>query len=393
LKGPRYQVLTELQTLERAQTDSLARFGDGEWRCAIGGGCTSQKPDPKLAAELRQVLSVPVKNLTVCLPHRRGPRAESWAKYEDRKFTDLATLPEYGSAFITRPDNAPWIDTPDFWSRVRDLWRGKHVVLVVGDKKSVTSEMIGDSAASIREVWGPRQHAYADIDRLMGEAHLASGESTDVRFLLCLGTTATVMAWRLAREGYHAIDLGHIGMFMRHAGAYRYALDDVVSPAYRMQLVALHNQQRWGADGGKHTAAVRALWQKFQPKTVLDYGCGENRLAESLKEEFRISGYDPGIPTRASMPKPCDMLICTDVLEHVEPAKLDAVLDHIWRVTGQVGYLVISTKLANAVLPDGRNAHLSVHAPEWWMEKLRTIGWSILEHSMSGKDLTVTVLK
>jgi hypothetical protein len=382
-------VLDEERTLANCLNQSIARFGDGEWRCAVGGGCTSQRPDPNLAAELKTIL----KGRHDCMvgipnPFSGCPREESWLRYCQPKFAGLLGKGAYWSSFITRPDNAPWIDTEAYWSQVRGLWRGVDVVLVVGDKKSITTEMIGSEASSVREVIGPRQHAYAEIDRLEEEIG-----QTSARVLLCLGTTATVLAYRLAMKGIHALDLGHIGMFMRHAGAYRYQMDDMTTPGYRAQLVTLHNQRKWGADGGKHTDAVREVWREFQPKTVLDYGCGENKLAESLKAEFRISGYDPGIPTRASMPKPCDMTVCTDVLEHVEPSKVEAVLDHIWRLTGRVAYLVISTKPANAILPDGRNAHLSVHPANWWIEKLELLGWFVKSQMMSGKDLTLTVVK
>jgi hypothetical protein len=208
--------------------------------------------------------------------------------------------------------------------------------------------------------------------------------------LICLGTAATALAYRLAKKGIHALDLGHIGMFLKHAGAYRYALDDMTTPAYRAQLTALHAKRPWGADGAKHEAIVRRLIEDYQPATILDYGCGENKLAEALKP-IRVMGYDPGIPERAAMPKPCELVICTDVLEHVEPEKLDSVLDHLWRITGKVAYFVISTRPANAILPDGRNAHLSVHPASVWLEKLRALGWQC--QAGIGKDLSVIAEK
>lgn len=387
------QIIDEITTLNLCRENSLARWGDGEWRCTVGGGCTSQRADAKLAKELQSILGK--KGVTdrfmIGLPNpydRRGaPRAVSWERYTAPEFTQYLANTVYHSSFITRPDNAPWIDTPEYWAAVQNLWRGKEITLVVGDKKSVTTEMIGDTAISVREVLGPRQHAYAEIDRIEEEIGKPSGT-----VLLCLGTAATVLAWRLARKGVHAIDLGHIGMFLRHAGAYRYGADDMTSEAYRHQLKRLHMKQKWGADGAKHTEAVKALVDRFRPKTILDYGCGENKLAESMKP-IRVSGYDPGIEERASMPKPCDLVVCTDVLEHVEPEKLDAVLDHIHRLTGVAAYFVISTRLANAILPDGRNAHLSVHAATWWIEKLAAIGWTFADEPVIGKDLIVVAKK
>lgn len=381
-------ILSEDATLDLCKTQSIARFGDGEWRCAVGGGCTSQRPEKKLAQELQSILAKP-NGCTVALPNPFNgcPRRESWIRYTQPQYTQLLGAKTYGSAFITRPDNAPWIDRPDYWAKVRRLWEKVDIVLVVGDKKSITTEMIGDSALSVREVHGPRQHAYADIDRIEEEIG-----KTAARVLICLGATATALAHRLSRKGIHALDLGHLGMFARHAGAYRYAENDLTSEAYRGQLVELHKTRTWGADGAKHAPAVRELWAHYQPKTTLDYGCGENKLAESLKGEFRVSGYDPGISACAKMPKPCDMVVCTDVLEHVEPLKLDAVMDHIWRLTGRVGYFVISTKPANALLPDGRNAHLTIRTPEWWREAFAGKGWTIVKEHV-GKDLTIVAEK
>jgi hypothetical protein len=269
------------------------------------------------------------------------------------------------------------------------------VVLVCGDKKSITEEMIAGEVNSFAEVQGPRQHAYVEIDRIEAEiinkATQNMGRSR-ARILMCLGATATVLAWRLAKKNFHAIDLGHIGMFMKHAGAYKYAINDMTTPGYRKQLEKLHTAKKWGADGAKHARRIEDICGRINPATILDYGCGENRLAMALAPR-RVSGYDPGIPERSSMPKPCELVVCTDVLEHVEPAKLDAVLDHIYRLTGKAAYLVISTKLANAILPDGRNAHLIVENAQWWDGKLKAAGWPSIDMIDVGKELQVIAWK
>lgn len=355
---------------------SLARFGDGELRIAVGGDCISQRQRHlTLVAELRTMLHKPRAGCLVCIPNikSRTPKAESWSNYNDRKFVGLYGDFEFGSSFITRPDSAPWIDTPEYWASVHDLWRGKDVVLVVGDKKSVTTEMLAGEAASVREVIGPRQNAYAEIDRIEEEI----GEPPGV-VIMCMGVTATVLAWRLAAKGVHALDLGHIGMFMKHAGAYRYTLGDLASEGYRKQLSALHASQKWGGDGAKHTAAVLAFADALGAVTILDYGCGRGMLALSIAPR-RVSEYDPGIPGKDGMPKPCDLVVCTDVLEHVEPDKIDAVLDHLRRLSGKGTYVVAATREANAVLPDGRNAHLTVRDGSWWIEKIEQAGFVIAD--------------
>lgn len=373
-------VLSERETLARLSTESIARFGDGELRCALDGGCTSQIADPRLAVELRRMLAAP-KNCLIGIPNAKiGPKTENWARYVTERFTSLYRAPEYASAFITRPDSAPSIDTPDYWQAVQDLWNGKDITLVVGDKKSITTEMM-TGAASIREVWGPRQHAYAQIDRLEEEVGTPSGT-----VILCLGATATALAYRLAQKGVHALDLGHSGMFARHAGAYRYPLDTLASAEYRAQLNGLHANQKWGADGHKHVAAVRAFANFVEPATILDYGCGRGTLAPAMPER-RVQMYDPGIPGREGAPKPVDMIVCTDVLEHVEPDRLDNVLAHISVLAAKAAYVVIATRPANATLPDGRNAHLVLRPFAWWAERFIEHGWTISESAdRKGKE-------
>jgi hypothetical protein len=98
------------------------------------------------------------------------------------------------------------------------------------------------------------------------------------------------------------------------------------------------------------------------------------KLAEALAPR-RVMGYDPGIPGRESMPKPVDLVVSTDALEHVEPAKIDAVLDHIFRLAGKAAYLVIATRPAKALLPDGSNAHKIVSRRRGGSQKLQEQGW------------------
>lgn len=396
---PYPKVLTEDETLNFALAGwSLARYGDGELRLATGRDCISQREtSPELIAELRAVLvNTHLCCLLPCIPNAFSatPRAESWANYTVQKYTALyEPTATYGSSFITRPDSAPWIDRPDYWERMRALWRGKSVTLVTGEaKRSITPQVIEADGGTVRLIVPPRTNAYARIDAIEEEIGTPSGP-----VIICLGPTATVLAARLARKGLHALDLGHAGMFMRHAGAYRYQGNDLVTDAYREQLSTLHASGKWGADGAKHVDAVRAFIAEIAPETILDYGCGRMRLAEELTKDDpprRVSGYDPGIPGREKPPKPGDLVVCTDVLEHVEPDRLDAVLDHIHRLTGKGAYLVIATRPAKAVLPDGRNAHLIVRDGQWWLDKLSDTPWrSIVARAVKDRELRVWLRK
>lgn len=376
------KIISEEETLDACNRMSVTRYGDGELRCALpGDGCTSQRADASLADELTNIMQTAVSGLLVCVPNfHRGPRIKSWAKYSQGKFAHLYRQSEYGSAFITRPDSAPWIDTPEYWQNVRRIWSGKDVTLVRGDKKSITEEMLSEGpiglpgVLSIRVVDGPRQHAYAEIDRIESDIGKPSGI-----VIMCLGATATALAARLHRKGVHALDLGHIGMFMKHAGAYAFVADDLTTQDYRNQLQQKHAISKWGKSGHSHLPEVMEFVRTLSAQHIVDYGCGRGTLRPAIEKvdpSMRVFEYDPGIPGKEALPKPGDVVVSTDVLEHIEPEKLNAVLRHIWLIARKGAYLVIATGAARETLPDGRNAHLIIKPAAWWEEKLREHGWT-----------------
>jgi len=103
---------------------------------------------------------------------------------------------------------------------------------------------------------------------------------------------------------------------------------------------------------------------------LLDYGCGRNlSLQKNLKPErqFRYQCYDPGVPEYSDPPVPAELVVCIDVLEHVEPGCLEDVLDHLEELTEKVCFATVHTGPAGKNLPDGRNAHLIQQPAEWWL--------------------------
>jgi hypothetical protein len=105
---------------------------------------------------------------------------------------------------------------------------------------------------------------------------------------------------------------------------------------------------------------------------LLDYGCGHNlSLRKNLKplRPFTYQAYDPGVPEYSDPPKPSQMVVSIDVLEHIEPDLIDNVLDHLEELTEQVLFCTVHTGPAGKMLPDGRNAHLIQEPPEWWIPK------------------------
>jgi predicted SAM-dependent methyltransferase len=106
---------------------------------------------------------------------------------------------------------------------------------------------------------------------------------------------------------------------------------------------------------------------------------------------MEVRYYDPAVHGRDEEPEPADLISCIDVLEHIEPEKLRAVLDHIHSLMERVGYFVIALRPAEKRLPDGRNAHLIIDNAHWWLDRLRELSWDVKRHAYTGDELIVWV--
>lgn len=145
---------------------------------------------------------------------------------------------------------------------------------------------------------------------------------------------------------------------------------ELISSEYRALNAQLHRENLgYGVGGGKHAPAVQKIAENMGTTSVLDYGCGKSYLAKALP--FPIWEYDPAVPEKSEVPRPADIVVCTDVLEHIEPDKLKFVLDDLARCTRKVGYFVISTRLAGKCYANGQNTHLLVRDRAWWKAKLQ----------------------
>lgn len=139
----------------------------------------------------------------------------------------------------------------------------------------------------------------------------------------------------------------------------------VISPEYVALNAELHQRKPgYGSGGAQYAWIVQRLAERLQAQSVLDYGAGKGGLAKALP--FPIHEYDPAVSEKAVLPQPADLVVCTDVLEHVEPDRLQAVLTDLRRVTRRLLFCVVHTGAARKSLPDGRNAHLIQQDAAWW---------------------------
>lgn len=154
-------------------------------------------------------------------------------------------------------------------------------------------------------------------------------------------------------------------------------LERYITPAYLESQKWLHNRPKgYGGGGDKWAPAVRGLALTHQCATILDYGCGQGKLAAAVRpglENVVVTEYDPAIPGKDDIEKGAqfDLVVCTDVLEHVEPDRLAVVINHLFKLSTKLVFMVIATRPSNKFFPDGRNVHLTIEPATWWWERIQ----------------------
>ncbi len=135
--------------------------------------------------------------------------------------------------------------------------------------------------------------------------------------------------------------------------------------------------REFGSSGHKYAGEVAILAgqivRKFGPVTLLDYGCGLGTFAKVFPpiKDIEIKEYDPCVDEKSQRPEPADIMVCTDVLEHIEQECLENVLDDIQSLTKKVGYIAICLSPAMKNYSDGRNCHLTQLPFDIWFAKLK----------------------
>src|SRR5688572_29759184 len=127
-------------------------------------------------------------------------------------------------------------------------------------------------------------------------------------------------------------------------------------------------------------------WMKpAQGATITDWGCGCGRASEKMAQH----GYQMRLvdiarncyPGSLSFVEAClwelpddlaptDHGYCCDVMEHIPPDKVEAVLAQISARTSMSCYLQIALFDDNFGKKIGQPLHLSVFKPLWWTERV-----------------------
>lgn len=212
------------ETFEMLSEDkmSLCRFGDGEmtWICGNAKGYFGQKNSKKLSERLSEIIESNHENILLGIPkffddmdeyseRRKKNRnvhlskyANCWIKYcgdKNKKYADALIT----RVFLGRNTNHEWM-----FKSWKTVWDKRDIVIVEGELTffGVGNDLLNNSK-SIKRVICPAENAFAFYESILDEILKLD---KDALYLLALGPTATILAYDLARQGFQAIDVGHL---------------------------------------------------------------------------------------------------------------------------------------------------------------------------------------
>jgi len=165
------------------------------------------------------------------------------------------------------------------------------------------------------------------------------------------------------------------------------------------QYKKIHSQLPYygdSSDGGKWHDHVLSIASKFNCKKILDFGCGKGKFVLKLKNNgYEAVGYDPALEEFSTFPSgEFDMVISTDVFEHLEEDTLNEELNQILQKNPNIIYLNIATMEARHILPNGTNCHTLVKNEAWWLDKISTFfdNYEIIEHKITGGNMPSVII-
>lgn len=132
----------------------------------------------------------------------------------------------------------------------------------------------------------------------------------------------------------------------------------------------------------QHRKQIGQIIRSHNTRTILDFGCGRGDPYRGPHKVWREWGvkwfdiwlYDPAFEQHDKLPpegKQFDLVICSDVLEHIPEADVDTFVRELFVRARVVVWASVCTRPAKKTFPQtGENLHVTLKPFAWWYDKL-----------------------
>ncbi len=200
---------------------SMVRFGDGELTVIRGKSIKLQRNNPEISKQLKRILGYEYDNMIVTIPEIFGDlsiyRKESrqfWKEHllfyrkwyreccNTEKVYYSTSISRFYYAYRDKSKCGLWAE------QIRQIWKGKELVIVEGERthNGVGNDLFS-TASSIERIIGPASNAYDRLDEIL---NCCRTYSKDKLFLISLGAAAKPITEQLFLEGYRVLDIGNL---------------------------------------------------------------------------------------------------------------------------------------------------------------------------------------
>ena len=266
-----YKIASAEDTMEKLINEncSISRYGDGEFKLIFGISIGYQEYDEHLKERLKEVLNSNEENLLVGINNVINMKyleiyvdfaTNFWTKWlAKNKFNLLKILDKnkkYYSSNVTRfyIDYKDKTKSKDYINKMKKIWENKEIVIVEGKESRLgIGNDLFNNAKSIQRIICPSKNAFQKYNKILNQI-LKVDKSKLI--MLALGPTATVLAYDLHKNGYRALDIGHIdieyewmlrkattkikveGKYVTEAKDGRDNIDDIYDEKYFSEIIA-----------------------------------------------------------------------------------------------------------------------------------------------------------
>lgn len=141
------------------------------------------------------------------------------------------------------------------------------------------------------------------------------------------------------------------------------------------------------------TKAIRKVVKEYGVQTVLDFGSGAGdayRSPHKIHHEWGLRRasvflHDPSFREHEALPpagKLFDLVVCSDVLEHIPEAEVDTFINTLFGYARKVVWASVCCRPARKTFPGTEtNLHVTVQPLDWWAAKFANASE---EHGVAG---------